>query len=285
MGRESRRNKRQRNEQNQQPHIEPYARKEVVNTNGGSALKEKSGETIYNITGDQLAEQLREGNTRRVIFSNEGEWTPFKRQEDLGLDMVFVNSRYHVFIREHKWGEIVGLHLSIKRNDKDVMNSPDDWRDKMRIKNELVGDEAEAVELYPAMSRVTDSANQYHLWCLPVGESFPIGFDDRLVEDATSFTSEDKGKILAKLVKAVEGKGEPFDPVNNRMHKAMMNSLSSGNGGIADPKQRDCPSWMRPGDSTWRKRGGRFFLLLRRLRNMITSRCRRLVYGGRPRLG
>jgi len=53
------------------------------------------------------------------------------------------------------------IHLSIKRRDIETMH---DWRDMWAIKNTLVGPENEAVELYPAESRVVDGANQYHLW-------------------------------------------------------------------------------------------------------------------------
>lgn len=56
-----------------------------------------------------------------------------------------------------------------------------DWRDLQRIKNQLAGPEREAVELYPAESRLVDTANQYWLWVLPEGESFPFGFTERVV--------------------------------------------------------------------------------------------------------
>jgi len=52
------------------------------------------------------------------------------------------------------------LHLSIKRLDKHPVR---DWRHFQRIKNELIGEENEAVELYPAQSRLVDTTNQYHL--------------------------------------------------------------------------------------------------------------------------
>jgi len=70
-------------------------------------------------------------------------------------------------------------HVSIRRQDRKPIH---DWRIFQRIKNEVLGPECEAVELYPAESRLADSANQYHLW----GSSdptfrFPIGFPDRLV--------------------------------------------------------------------------------------------------------
>jgi hypothetical protein len=66
--------------------------------------------------------------------------------------------------------------LSIKRVDKEPLH---DWRHLQEIKNMLVGPEYEGMEMYPAESRVVDSANQYHLWVVN-DESFrwPWGFKD-----------------------------------------------------------------------------------------------------------
>lgn len=50
--------------------------------------------------------------------------------------------------------------------------------------NELVGEEVEAVELYPAESRLVDGSNQFHLWCV-IGFRFPFGFEERLVSEDT----------------------------------------------------------------------------------------------------
>tara|TARA_R110002020_G_scaffold285795_4_gene501313 strand:+ start:1178 stop:1708 length:531 start_codon:yes stop_codon:yes gene_type:complete len=63
-------------------------------------------------------------------------------------------------------------HLSIKNLDR---SSRHDWRDFQDIKNQLVGTEVEAMELYPAESRLLDECNQFHLWCLPEGEQVPCG--------------------------------------------------------------------------------------------------------------
>jgi hypothetical protein len=71
--------------------------------------------------------------------------------------------------------------LSIKRRDKAPIH---DWRDLQRIKNDLIGEENEAVELYPAESRLCDSANQYHLWVLADPElRFPFGYNERFVAE------------------------------------------------------------------------------------------------------
>jgi hypothetical protein len=72
-------------------------------------------------------------------------------------------------------------HLSIKRLDQRIVH---DWRDLQRIKNEIVGPEYEAVELFPAESRKVDTANQYHLWVInQKGMRFPFGFQEPMVVD------------------------------------------------------------------------------------------------------
>jgi len=125
------------------------------------------------------------------------KWTPFERcdmdhyREHLAkyndalaskpkLE-VWRNSRYQVLIAEHTDFPIGVpiIHLSIKRIDKREVH---DWRDLQRIKTELCGPEREAVELYPAESRMVDEANQYHLWVFPEGMMAPFGyFGNRVV--------------------------------------------------------------------------------------------------------
>lgn len=112
-------------------------------------------------------------------------WTKFVKgfvHQDLvrqGFLEAWTNSRYQVFIRrdETENGELV--HLSIKRNDKLPIH---DWRDLQRIKNEILGPEEEAMELYPSESRLLDGANQYHLWCF-TGKRAPFGYEERLVAE------------------------------------------------------------------------------------------------------
>lgn len=98
---------------------------------------------------------------------------------------MFVNDRYTVIVRSLDsrpgW-----LWLSIRRNDRRAVR---DWRDLQRIKTELAGPEREAVELYPAESRLVDTSNQYHLWVAPDGVRFPIGYDERLLLDAADARS------------------------------------------------------------------------------------------------
>lgn len=71
------------------------------------------------------------------------------------------------------------LHLSIKRLDREAVH---DWRKLQQIKNMLTDPEFEAIELYPAESRLLDTANQYHLWVFAdAGFRLPFGFEGRNV--------------------------------------------------------------------------------------------------------
>ena len=102
-------------------------------------------------------------------------------------EALYVNNRYQVAVRRlppcDGWPPLI--HLSIKRLDRAAIH---DWRDLQRIKNELVGPEHEAVELYPAESRLTDTSNQYHLWCSADPTfRYPFGWHERLVSDASVF--------------------------------------------------------------------------------------------------
>jgi hypothetical protein len=85
-------------------------------------------------------------------------------QDIAANEIVWVNSLYQVNVRvepsiHEGWPRMI--HLSIKLRTKQPIH---DWRDLQRIKNELVGPENEGLELYPAESRLVDSANQYHMY-------------------------------------------------------------------------------------------------------------------------
>ena len=74
---------------------------------------------------------------------------------------------------------IVNANILIKRKDKKALH---DWREFQQIKNELVGKEVEGIEMYPAESRLHDTANQFHIFCLPTGTSVKFGWDFRAVD-------------------------------------------------------------------------------------------------------
>lgn len=114
------------------------------------------------------------------------EWTPFQTLPGtvVGRDGIagtlHENSLYQVVRREYPDGPFGAyVHLTIRSRDGAPRH---DWRDFQRIKNELVGEDAEGMELYPAECRLVDTANHYHLWVFPTYR-FPLGMSDRETSD------------------------------------------------------------------------------------------------------
>ena len=107
-------------------------------------------------------------------------------------DEVWKNSIYEVFVyRGDKANlqipvEIVFpevIWLSIKRYDRQPIH---DWRSLQQIKNQVVGKEHDAFELYPKESRLVDEANQFHLWVFADPEILmPVGHLSRTVMDTS----------------------------------------------------------------------------------------------------
>ena len=126
----------------------------------------------------------KEKQKRNLSVAQTKPWTKFEegRIPEFPHIEVYINSRYQVNVTKFMIDEPFGrcFHLSIKTRDKAPYH---DWRDFQRIKNELVGPEYEAVEIYPAESRLVDTSNQYHLWCF-LDFKFPFGYKKReVVED------------------------------------------------------------------------------------------------------
>jgi hypothetical protein len=94
----------------------------------------------------------------------------------------FRNNKYYVVVETLSPRGLLGeLHLSITRTDRSAAH---DWREFQRIKNELCGPEREACELYPAQSRLCDSANTFHLWVMAEGDRVPVGWNVQTVVDS-----------------------------------------------------------------------------------------------------
>lgn len=93
----------------------------------------------------------------------------------LALTPLFQNDTYTVQVE----AGTPFVHLHIRRNDWGPCK---DWRDFQLIKNYFVGTENEAVELFPAESRLVDTSNVYHLWVhADPHYRFPLGLAHRLV--------------------------------------------------------------------------------------------------------
>jgi hypothetical protein len=90
---------------------------------------------------------------------------------ELNEALVDEKLNYCVMIRqvETEWGTVE--HACI-RNTKST-DIP--WAEKQRIKNEVFGSDACAIEVYPDESKLVDAANMYHIWILPKGFQLPFG--------------------------------------------------------------------------------------------------------------
>tara|TARA_X000001382_G_C3133071_1_gene167045 strand:- start:201 stop:698 length:498 start_codon:yes stop_codon:yes gene_type:complete len=100
---------------------------------------------------------------------------------------VWANDLYECAVRRVSDAQLKDdvIHLSIKNYDR---NTEIPWQHKQWIKNEVLGEEYEGLELFPAESRMVNTANQYHIWCLPKGVTIPIGwFEGRVVSNQQPF--------------------------------------------------------------------------------------------------
>lgn len=127
-------------------------------------------------------------------------------------EQVFLNDTYQVNLGgPHRTkGDAWPLmwHLSIKRRDKEVIH---DWRAMQEIKNMIIGEENEAIEIYPAESRLVDCANQYHLWCFcDPSIRIPIGYKQRMVGDTAAAIAvgakQRERKTVGELARELEPK-------------------------------------------------------------------------------
>ena len=100
---------------------------------------------------------------------------------------VYVNDIYQVNVQRNKQADYMVreatmkgkmTYLSIKRLDKKSIH---DWRHLQEIKNELCGEDCEAIEIYPVEKRLVDTANQYHLFVFPKDTRVGFGWTHRSV--------------------------------------------------------------------------------------------------------
>jgi len=129
------------------------------------------------LTRQQKRKRQRDWSKNRWYVQNWQTMKFSERQTDLaGLTEtidIYINDLYLCVVREYQ----ECTHLSIKKHDKSPVHN---WQHLQQIKNDICGNEREAIELYPAMSRIIDTCNQYHLWVLR--ERLSIGFHGRAVQ-------------------------------------------------------------------------------------------------------
>ena len=111
----------------------------------------------------------------KMRLDDDMRQVPHPRADGKGVELVDVysNELYTATLRRYTEGWMIGggewAQIGIFCQDGEPRH---DWRDMQRIKNDLVGEEWEAVELFPAESRLMDPSNYYLLYCAP---KIPLG--------------------------------------------------------------------------------------------------------------
>jgi hypothetical protein len=142
-----------------------------------------------------------DGMKRKKTNWDDVRWTPFveidppfadgaqgEQGAGPGQPRWMANSIYVVLVQAPRQVPPFGLvvHLAITTHDQQPRH---DWREMQRIKNEIVGESVEAVELFPSENRLVDNANWFHLFCFPRLQMqdgrLPFGFDSRFVSEGS----------------------------------------------------------------------------------------------------
>lgn len=88
-----------------------------------------------------------------------------------GMTRCFRNNRYTVMIfDDHPTTQGTATRVMIQKHDDTPITFH--WREMMKIKNEVFGEETIAVEFYPKKSELIDDHNIYWMWIFPE-EQFP----------------------------------------------------------------------------------------------------------------
>lgn len=86
------------------------------------------------------------------------------------ISKLLVDTTYAVMVGDLPNGM---KHLWLTRHD----GKPLLWAEKQKLKDIVAGEDAVAVEVYPAKADVLDTANIYHLWVFPEGFKLPFALE------------------------------------------------------------------------------------------------------------
>jgi hypothetical protein len=181
------------------------------------------------------AEKMMGDEQRWIKTENDKEFYEYYRTKE-----HWINDQYHVILdKECDDPRLVGTHLldyplwnmRIYRLDSAKIH---DWCILQDIKSKIVGDEFEALELYPARSRHMDEGNCYHLWILAPREGettppkIPVG---HVKESRRVILQADYGEMETKV-------REAFHRTNDRTESETFSSAAETATGV----QQD---WVR----------------------------------------
>jgi hypothetical protein len=89
-----------------------------------------------------------------------------------------------------------------------------DWRDMQMMKNEICGEERTAVEVFPPMSKLVDTCNQFHLWVYPEDYELDFGYKHQEIYPNAETVKEATENYLANRLAKAETVEEKNDVAN-----------------------------------------------------------------------
>lgn len=113
-------------------------------------LSEKNGRTLQKKEWNEFQDVTKEAVSKHLHYNPQSTFRP---------DFVFQNNKYivQVFMNQIK-NDKEWMKVMVRRSDAEPIYS---WNDLYRIKNELFGEEVEAVQFMPKVSELVDQANLY----------------------------------------------------------------------------------------------------------------------------
>lgn len=116
-------------------------------------VSEREGRKRQAMPWDTFKNVTTEAIERHRILNKESNFRP---------DIVYQNNKYIVQVfRQVKRKGNVYTKVMIRRSDAEPIYS---WNDLYRIKNEIFGEETEAIQFMPPKSELVDDANLYWFW-------------------------------------------------------------------------------------------------------------------------
>ena len=180
------------------------------------------------------------------------EWTPLVKLEktkenfpnvnidSLEYDEYWINNKYIVKVYypdnpTHQFPNNKFTWLSF-RNLKNT-HGAHDWRYMQMIKNEICGHERTAVEVFPPMSKLVDTCNQFHLWVYPEDYKLDFGYSEKSIMPNQQIAATILLNTFHRSIKDAETEQEKRQ-LRSTLHRLLQDPTHG--------KQRDMPKDFLP---------------------------------------
>ena len=113
------------------------------------------------------------------------------------------NDLYNVVVTTHDGTDLTDFHNILHLEVASLTNGKPDRDHKQNIKNEIVGTEEQAIELYPAQSKLKNLVHKCHLWCV-YGFKFPfeiIEFVENEIKEHPPILIPESDIVLTDFIK------------------------------------------------------------------------------------